>query len=361
MVDTRFDLGASALRGQALGRADRARQSENALQQLLSQTPPTTSENRQALQSQAFTSGLSPDQSFALVGGLAQMDQAQRARLKEKTAQAARLAFTVKQLPPSQRAQGFQAIRQQLPDVFDQDVRDQASLDFALDSTINEAMSLSDLFKQAEGFTLKPGEERFDVRGRVIASRADDKPPPKLTDVAGLRKEFTAASNDFVKVRDAFGKVQKAAAAPSAANDLALIFNFMKMLDPGSVVREGEFATAQNTAGVDDRVRNVYNRLRSGERLADAQRQEFVASAQGVFQSQANFQKQLENTFRGIAERQGFDPRNVVSDFLGDLRNQDQPAGGTQSAAALPEGTIASNGQETLIVRNGKWVPFDGQ
>jgi len=39
------------------------------------------------------------------------------------------------------------------------------------------------------------------------------------------------------------------------------------MLDPGSVVRESEFATAQNAAGVPDQVRNMYNKVLSGTRL----------------------------------------------------------------------------------------------
>jgi len=34
----------------------------------------------------------------------------------------------------------------------------------------------------------------------------------------------------------------------------------MKILDPGSVVREGEFATAQNSAGIPERIRAKYNR-----------------------------------------------------------------------------------------------------
>ena len=51
------------------------------------------------------------------------------------------------------------------------------------------------------------------------------------------------------------------------------------MLDPNSVVREGEFATAQNSTGVPDRVRNLYNKIMTGERLNPSQRQEFIDTA----------------------------------------------------------------------------------
>ena len=162
-----------------------------------------------------------------------------------------------------------------------------------------------------------------------------------LTDEGGMRKEFTKASGDFVKVRDAFGKVQNA--SPTAAGDLALIFNYMKMLDPGSVVREGEFATAQNTAGVPDRVRNVYNRLLSGERLAPVQRQNFKTEAGNVLLSQREQQNLLEEQFKGVAGRSGLRPENVVIDFQGDLRDF-EPGGDNQKPATVQEGApVTSN------------------
>lgn len=65
----------------------------------------------------------------------------------------------------------------------------------------------------------------------------------------------------------------------SAAGDISFIYQYMKMLDPGSVVREGEFATAQNAAGVPERIANFYNRALKGERLNPRQRQEFLATA----------------------------------------------------------------------------------
>lgn len=118
----------------------------------------------------------------------------------------------------------------------------------------------------------------------------------KLTDQSALRNQYLQQSKDFVQVRDAFGKVAAATKNPSAAGDLALIFNFMKILDPGSVVREGEFATAQNAASVPDRVRNMYNRVMSGERLNPDQRQDFIEQAGNIFKSQLQQQMLLEKT-----------------------------------------------------------------
>lgn len=147
--------------------------------------------------------------------------------------------------------------------------------------------------------------------------------PPKLSDVSGIRKEFTKLSGDFIKLRDAIGKVQGAADNPSAAGDLAMIFNFMKILDPGSTVREGEFATAQNSAGVPERLRAQYNQIISGERLTVNQRADFLGTANRMFEGQSEKQVQLENSFRAIAERQNMNPDDVVVDFMGTAPTED--------------------------------------
>jgi hypothetical protein len=165
-------------------------------------------------------------------------------------------------------------------------------------------------------FTAQYGENSPQVKAFDEATSSE----VKLDDVAGARKEFTTQSKDFVVIRDAFGKVAAAAADPSAAGDLSLIFGFMKMLDPGSSVREGEFANAQNSAGIPDRVVNMYNRALRGERLNEEQRKDFSRQAQNVFKAQLKSQLQNEETYRGIAKRNKMPEADVVIDFVGPYR-----------------------------------------
>jgi len=138
---------------------------------------------------------------------------------------------------------------------------------------------------------------------------------PKLSDIGGVRKEFTNLSGDFIKLRDAIGKVEQNFKFPSAAGDLSMIFNFMKILDPGSVVRESEFATAQNAAGVPERIRAQWNRALRGERLSLVTRKDFFDTANRLFKNQEDRQIQLEKTFRRISKAQGIDPEKVVINF----------------------------------------------
>ena len=64
-----------------------------------------------------------------------------------------------------------------------------------------------------------------------------------------------------------------------------MVFKFMKALDPTSVVREGEFATAENSAGVPEALRNTYNKLMEGGRLGPKQIDQFVFTAKSLANS----------------------------------------------------------------------------
>lgn len=127
-----------------------------------------------------------------------------------------------------------------------------------------------------------------------------------------LRTEFNNLTKEMRDVGLAYGKIQASANEPSAAGDIALLINYMKMLDPGSVVREGEFATAQNAGGVEARVRATYNNLLRGERLTEDQRADFVASAGRVLVPYRDEFDATKLRYSALAERQGVAPSNVV-------------------------------------------------
>ena len=93
----------------------------------------------------------------------------------------------------------------------------------------------------------------------------------------------------------------------------------MKVLDPGSVVRESEFATAANSAGVPDRIRAQYNKVLRGERLAHNTRADFVDRAEKLFNSQLELQRKLEEETRETAAIFGLDPNVVAPDLSGGL------------------------------------------
>jgi len=174
-----------------------------------------------------------------------------------------------------------------------------------------------------------PQVQAFD---EAFSAKATD--DVKLTDVAGLRKEFTKQSGDFIKIRDAFNKINSA--SDTGAGDVSLIFSFMKIIDPGSTVREGEFATAEATAGIPTRIRTLYNKALSGERLGAVQRDNFKSEAANLFHAQLKTQTTLEGTFSELAVRSGMNPQDIAIDFMGETRNFDFGGTGEETGELTP-------------------------
>lgn len=149
---------------------------------------------------------------------------------------------------------------------------------------------------------------------RSLAKLEADKKGNTAKLTMDLRKELSGLPQvkAFNDVSVAFDKIQKAAKVPSAAGDLSLIFAYMKLLDPGSTVREGEFANAQNATGVPGQVLNMYNRALKGERLAPEQRADFLGQAQNLYGAHEEQVRPLFERYRGLAEKAGATPDDVT-------------------------------------------------
>lgn len=99
-----------------------------------------------------------------------------------------------------------------------------------------------------------------------------------------LRKEVNKASKTMIDIDAAANKIMTA--PETAAGDQSLIFAYMRILDPSSTVREGEFATAEQARGVPESVMAQYNKAIKGERLTPAQRMDFKNTANKLAQAQ---------------------------------------------------------------------------
>ena len=74
-------------------------------------------------------------------------------------------------------------------------------------------------------------------------------------------------------------------ASGQGAADLALIFGFMKMLDPTSVVRESEFSMAAQTGGVPTYLKSMLSKVASGDVLTGAERGKLLGQARNQYDS----------------------------------------------------------------------------
>ena len=180
--------------------------------------------------------------------------------------------------------------------------------------------------KEAIGLAYaKPKEPKiFEMGGRLVrydpttgATTEVYSSGPDTKAISEARKEFTSLGwvKAFADQGDAYGKIIKSIEDPSPSGDLALIFNFMKVLDPGSVVREGEFATAANAGSVDERVRGLYNRVISGERLTPEQRADFATRATKLYQGASEIYQGRADQYAGFATAAGLPVEQVIPDF----------------------------------------------
>lgn len=97
----------------------------------------------------------------------------------------------------------------------------------------------------------------------------------------------------------------------NGVDDVAMLYAFMKALDPQSVVRESEFKTGQATEGVPTQVQNYLHQVIGDERLSDEQRRKIVRLALGTFKNQEKVQKDLEKYYRRRVEALGVSPKDI--------------------------------------------------
>jgi hypothetical protein len=201
--------------------------------------------------------------------------------------------------------------------------------------------------RQLDAMLTFPGaEEAAAAEGKAAAAKnkaASEggmpalKPEQRVTVEGSLRDDYTKQSAPFVETQDAWRRIQSIQPdEKTGAGDVALLYSYMKMLDPRSTVREGEIATAQNAAGVSGTVLNLYNSVIKGQLLTPDLRTAFRNQAKAQFETQRKQQDNRRKTFEGIATRQGADPRNVVIDFTSPEPDAAPAAPGTGNFPAPP-------------------------
>lgn len=148
-----------------------------------------------------------------------------------------------------------------------------------------------------------------------------------------LRQEYMNEFQPYLEARTAFQRLTGAARDGTGGSDIALIFNYMKVLDPGSTVREGEFATVQNTASIEERIRAMYNNAVNGQRLTPQQRASLAAAAATQFQAWQSRAQAANQRFGRLAQSYGFQPDRIIQPLE---IPQQRPQQGSHSQPSAP-------------------------
>jgi len=103
------------------------------------------------------------------------------------------------------------------------------------------------------------------------------------------------------EMQSAYSQIQQSLKQASPAGDLAGATKLMKLLDPGSVVRESELGMAMQASGLMDRLTNYAGMVTSGQKLTPTQRKDFQTLADALYGESVN----QFNAKRGEYEKLG--------------------------------------------------------
>tara|TARA_R100001460_G_scaffold1454_2_gene5510 strand:- start:2095 stop:3174 length:1080 start_codon:yes stop_codon:yes gene_type:complete len=155
-----------------------------------------------------------------------------------------------------------------------------------------------------------------------------------------LRTDYGKAIKIPLDALQAFRKVEESANLNSAYGDVALLTNFMKVLDPGSIVRESEFEMIANTGGLPVAIANAFRKSANGELLSQDQRKMLTQAAMANLQPSIDLAAMQTSFYTAEAARQGVDPKNTFVNPFADLDVDEMSARRAALQAKYPGLTI---------------------
>jgi len=136
--------------------------------------------------------------------------------------------------------------------------------------------------------------------------------PEKVADMEkDLNEKYWKRTQGIREADRVYANIESSSTDNSGASDIALVTSFMKMLDPGSVVRETEFATARDTAGLLQQLQNAATKLENGQFLNNEQRAAFVRLAKEYHAAATKEGKLAEKSLMGLIKNYGLTEENV--------------------------------------------------
>jgi len=153
----------------------------------------------------------------------------------------------------------------------------------------------------ADAKKLDADTQKLILENAAVEARGDALNPEKVFQMEKqLRDEYVKRTGQFTELRGTFDTIKASAADGSGAGDVALVTGFMKMLDPGSVVRETEFANARDTAGLFGMLTATAKKLKDGQFLTPEQRAKFAGLAAQYMDAAAKYEKEIRGDLSGV-------------------------------------------------------------
>lgn len=164
----------------------------------------------------------------------------------------------------------------------------------------------------ADAKKLDADTQKLIIENTAAKLRGDALNPEKVFQMEKqLRDEYVKRTGQFTELRGTFDTIKASAADGSGAGDVALVTGFIKMLDPGSVVRETEFANARDTAGLFGMLTATAKKLKDGQFLTPDQRASFANLAAKYMEATSKYEKEIRSDLTGVVKAWALSEDNV--------------------------------------------------
>lgn len=142
--------------------------------------------------------------------------------------------------------------------------------------------------------------------------KPDMSPYQRIQTEGGLRDDYRNDSKNYAEIKRQSAIIKAALSDPSAAGTLSAATAYMKMLDPGSVVRESELGMAMNAQGAIDRLASYWTTIEMGKVLTPQQKADFARLSDLYVKAAEEAQRNINKRYSDIATGYGLDPKRVV-------------------------------------------------
>jgi hypothetical protein len=163
--------------------------------------------------------------------------------------------------------------------------------------------------------TGQPGVKAVGQYREQIAPKINVKVPVDMTSgQEGFTNEMKLGSafkqepiyKDFSDMKSAHAQVNSALAQGTPIGDVAGATKVMKLLDPGSVVRESELGLAMAASGRMDRLQNYFQNWASGRKLTPTQVEDFKSLSNELYSAAGQAYNQKRGEYRDFGDAYKF-------------------------------------------------------
>lgn len=146
----------------------------------------------------------------------------------------------------------------------------------------------------------------------VTEKKPDMTPYQRIQLERSLRNDYSTDSKNYAEIKRQSAIIKAALSDPSAAGTLSAATAYMKMLDPGSVVRESELGMAMQAQGMIDRLQSYWTTIEMGKVLTPIQKADFARLSDKYLKVAEDAQRNLNARYSELATGAGIDPKRVV-------------------------------------------------